>query len=92
MQVQDFNYLGSLLTEDVEYNTEIWKCIGIKLVLLQNVKKALGNEKMSLDNRDVVLHTNSYNTIDGTCEHRGSIKENADKKYFVLSIRYCCSF
>lgn len=40
----------------------------------------LTDEKKTSDNRDLVLQKDVENAIDGTCELRGLLKENKNKK------------
>ena len=54
-QVQKFNYLGSLLTENGKCNEEIKKGIGMVKNAFQKLQKIVKNSKLSLDIRKQIL-------------------------------------
>ena len=54
-QVQKFNYLGSLLTENGKCDEEIKKRIGMAEDAFQKLQKVVENSKLSLDIRKQIL-------------------------------------
>ena len=54
-QVQKFNYLRSLLTENGKCDEEIKKRIGIAKDAFQKLQKIVKNSKLSLDIRKQIL-------------------------------------
>ena len=54
-QVQKFNYLGSVITSDGRYNTEIKKRIGMAKDTFQKLGKVLRNHKLAMETKKRVL-------------------------------------
>lgn len=62
-RVESFNYLGSVVTEDVKCETEIKRRIGIAKTAFCNMRKLLTNRKFSIKTRKSLIKTHVWSTL-----------------------------
>ena len=67
-QVEQFNYLGSMLTSDGRCETEIKRRIGIAKKSFKDLSNVLANRKISFDTRKWILKSYVWSVLLYGCE------------------------